>query len=99
MSKIIKKHPAAVDKGNEHIEMFSPSRIAVMREANKHPFLVANLQALKEENPSADWPDQVGVIAAYCTVVLDGIYTPAELDTLCGQLIFKLIDKRRMTIQ
>lgn len=87
-----------VDLGNEHLEFFSNARIAVMREVNKHPQLVIQLCELKLENPDADWPDQVGVIAAYCMVVLDGVYMPRELDTLCEQLIFKLIDKRKIII-
>ena len=87
-----------IDKGNEHLEFFSNARIAVMREVKHHPPLVAQLFELKEENPSADWPDQVGVIAAYCLVMLDGSYMPTELDTLCESLIFKLIDKRKIIV-
>ena len=70
-------------------EMFSPERVALMREVNKHPVLASLLAAQGD----LDWPAQLGEIAAYCNIVMDGYYSPMDLDRLCGMLVWKLKEK------
>ena len=72
------------------MEMFHPARIALMREVNKHPKLIEILSHV----PADDWPAQLGEIAAYVLVVVDGVYMPHELDKLCDICYEKLWSKR-----
>ena len=77
------------------LEMYSEARIAVIREVRNHPKLVADLKVL---GPNAEWPDQLGEIAAYCLVMMDGVYLPHELEKLYDVLYTKLKMKSMIRI-
>ena len=74
-----------------HLEFFSPSRIALGREVNHHPDLVALLQ----KHNQAEFEIILAEIAAYCEVVLDDTYTQEDIDKLCDILWDKLRKKRQ----
>lgn len=76
-------------------EMFSPARIALQKEVNRHPPLVQMLTLIDK----SDWPAQIGEIAAYCFVVVDGMYMPSELDKLADILYWKLKEKHVIRLQ
>lgn len=71
------------------LEFFDDSKVYLMRETNRHPPLV---KMLEEDNLDGeqDWPDRLATIATYCGEVLDGSYTPHELDRLASHLYHKL---------
>lgn len=75
-----------------HIEMFSEAKIALIKEVqdNWEPIVKALIEA-----ECQDWPEQLGVIAAFCGVALDGYYTPAQLEDLTDKLVWKLRAARR----
>jgi len=79
-----------------HHEMFPESHIALNREARKHPPLMERLAAAQLD--PADFMAHVTEIATYCEVILHGAYAPFEIDTLCGLLVQKLQDKRKVII-
>ncbi len=66
--------------------LFSEARIALNREASKHPKLMEDLQYI---DPN-DFPATVAEIAAYCNVTVDGDYYDVEIDKLCDILTTKL---------
>jgi len=72
------------------LEYFSPARIALMREVNKHPPLIELLGTI----PADDWPARIGEIAAYVVIIMDGMYLPHELEKLYDILYEKLWRKR-----
>lgn len=73
-----------------HLEFFSEARIELNKEVRHHP----ELQQLLATLGSDDFEDRLACVAAYCSVIVDGFYTPSELDRLCDILIQKLRDKR-----
>lgn len=68
---------------------FSPARIALQRELKNHPEL-CNLLA---NHASDEFEIKLAEIATYCEVILDGDYSPADLDGLCDLLVRKLKQK------
>lgn len=70
-------------------EEFSPARIALQREVNKHPLLV-DLLLQSKANGQDEWGEQLAEIAAFCGVVMDGDYYPSELEPLYDKLYFEL---------
>jgi len=79
------------------LEMFSEARIALMREVGQHPKL---LQQLHDggHSPNTDWPEMLGVIAAYCNIVMDGFYSQADLEHLYDIVYWKLRSFRSTVI-
>ena len=73
-----------------NFQMFSQGRLDLAQEVKKHPDLIALLQ----KHPQNEFEILLAEIAAYCEVVLDGDYTPAQLDKLCAILYRKLQYKR-----
>ena len=71
---------------------FSLEMQALNKEVTNHPELMPLLAAC----PPDDLGARLGEIAAYCNIVLDGVYTPAELDNLAGILVHRL--KERNTV-
>jgi hypothetical protein len=72
-------------------EMFSEARIALCREIVKcWPVLAQQLHEVHQENPDITWPDQLGIIAAFCGVVMDGFYSQQQLEELTDKLYWKL---------
>jgi hypothetical protein len=74
-------------------EMFHPAKVVLMKEVNKHPKLVETIVS-QGFNEREHWPEMLAEIAAYVIVVVDGVYTPAELDKLCEICYFRLVEKR-----
>jgi hypothetical protein len=60
-------------------EMFSEHKLAIMKKLHEHPPLVT---LLKQYDQDTQWPEMLGEIAAYCNIVVDGIYTAEELEGL-----------------
>lgn len=79
-------------------EYFSDARIALMREIKHHPELEAQLFDAAKAGATQDWPDQLGVIAAHFNVVMDGVYSPLDLEVLTDKLWHKLVAKRKQLI-
>lgn len=78
-------------------EYFSEARIALMREIKNHPELEAQLQGAYEQGVT-DWSDQLGIIAAYFNVLMDGMYSQLDLEVLTDKLWHKLVAKRKLLI-
>ena len=72
-----------------HLHYFSDSRIALARELRNHP----ELCKLLANHASDEFEIKLAEIATYCEVILDGDYSPADLDGLCDLLIRKLKQK------
>lgn len=73
------------------IKMFSEAKVALMKEVRDHwPEL--GKQLIEQE--SKEWPDQLGTIAAYCNILMDGMYSPGQLEDLTDKLVWKLREKR-----
>lgn len=79
------------DKSKVKLVYFTPARVAMRTECNNHPVLVAQLHEL---GSGADWADQIGEIAAYCNVAMDGMYSNEDLEILYPQLTKRMIDTR-----
>lgn len=77
------------------LEFFSPERIALNRETKNHP----ELAHLLASYPADDFEGRLGEIAAFCGVLVDGMYLPMELDNLCKILFFRLQQKRMTYIE
>jgi len=71
-------------------EMFSEARIELVKEVRRHEPLVYLLKNLGIE---ASWEDQLAEIAAYCFIVVDGNYTPDDLEGMYDMLIKSLRKK------
>ena len=74
----------------KRLEFFSEARIALFRECKHHPVLVTFLQAYSQDQ----YPEAMGEIAAYCNIGMDGLYSQADLEKLCGILYEKLVAMR-----
>ena len=77
-----------------YLEYFSPQRLALQEEVQKHP----ELMELLATHGGNEWETKLAEISAYCGVILDGAYLPQELDNLCDILIRKLMEKRTLVI-
>lgn len=77
-----------------HLEYFHPARIALQAEIKYHLRLVDQLGIYN----SSDFAGKLGEVAAYCNVVLDGMYTPEDLNKLCDILIIALKKKRTIIL-
>lgn len=67
-------------------EEFPPEFLALAREVNHHPHLSLN--------PAEDFEINLARIAAYCEVVLDGMYTWEDKLEICRRLTEKLYKSR-----
>lgn len=59
---------------------FPRSYIDLAREVQYHPQLATLI------NPAADFHINLGSIAAYCNVILDGEYTSEDVEKICERL-------------
>lgn len=75
------------DKSKVTLTYFSESRVNMCRAVLDHPGLCA---AVLHINPETDWEQIVAEIAAYCNVVLDGVYTPSAMEKLYQELFMRL---------
>lgn len=78
------------DKSKVTLTYFSTARVALHTECNRHPVLISLLRNL----PNPDWADQLAEIAAYCNVVMDGLYSMDDLEVLYPQLTKRMVDTR-----
>ena len=76
------------------LDYFHPARIALNKEVREHPALLAFISSY---HPS-DFAGIIGEIAAYCNVVMDGMYSEDDLNVLCDMLYWKLKDTRKIII-
>lgn len=72
------------------IQQFPESFIALNRELQYHPTLVEFLQ----KHPANEFELRMAEIAAYCSVALDGQYTPGDMDGLAKILLKRLQERR-----
>lgn len=77
-----------------HLEFFPESYIALNQEVGNHP----ELCELLAKHPPQEFEIRLAEIAAYCGVVLDGYYTPEDLEKLAHILVGKLKDKNCLII-
>jgi hypothetical protein len=74
-----------------YIETFPEGVLALQEEIQQHPVLLQQLCSL---SANSDIGDKLGEIAAYCEVVLDGMYDNDSLLNLCEVLHKKMQAKR-----
>ena len=77
-----------------YLEYFSPARLALQKELEHHPDLWPYLA----KHPPAEFELRLAEVAAYCEIILDGYYSPDDLDALCYLLVKKLYEKRTLII-
>ena len=75
-------------------EYFSEARIALVKEIRNHPPLMYMLQQI---GPAA-WEQQLAEIAAYCFIIVEGTYSPKELDGLYDILIASLRSSNKLIV-
>lgn len=73
-----------------YIEMFPESVIALMEEVAKHQDLLQKLSTLG----SSDFFRSLEIIATHLDVLLDGSYTPDDVEQMCERFTQKLREKR-----
>lgn len=78
-----------------YYEYFPDSFIALREEIQHHPDLLTILTVQKEQ----DFHVHLAEIAAYCSVVLDGLYTHEDQIKLCDILVNKLKAKRVIIVK
>ena len=76
------------------LEFFSKEVLALNKEVQEHPPLALLLTPYKAD----DFPGMLGEIAAYCGVGMHGVYSPEEIDRVCGHLVRRLQEKRTIQI-
>ena len=79
------------DKTKVVLDYFSTAKVALLKECNYHPVLVAQINEL---GSAADWADILAEIAAYANVMLDGDYSQEDLELLYPQLNKRMTDTR-----
>ncbi len=72
------------------LHFFSESRIALQREIKKHP----DLMELLAEHPIEEFEIRLAETAAYCNIILEGAYTPEDIDGICELCVKDLVAKR-----
>ena len=78
------------DKSKVKLTYFTPARVAMQTECNRHPALIQFLMELNDP----DWGEQLAEIAAYCNVAMDGDYSEDDLEILYPQLTKRMVDTR-----
>lgn len=82
-------------QGKVIIEEFPPERVELNIEITHHPELIIEMQRVAAQSGTNDFAIMLGVVAAYCEVVVDGTYTQQEIDKLCTILTNRLREKRQ----
>jgi len=72
----------------------SERRVRLVQECTKHPVLLDQLSQLAKVDGELDWADALAEIAAYCNVVMDGLYSEDDLEVLYPQLTKRMVDTR-----
>lgn len=78
-------------------EYFSQERIAFMREVNAHHEFN---YILETHDPRTDegFIEVLKEVSASCGIILDGLYSPLDIDNLCKELYFRLKQKHAAII-
>lgn len=76
------------------LNYFPESYIALNQELNNHP----ELCALLAKHPPQEFEIRLAEIATYCEVVLDGTYTPDDLEKIAHILWKRLREKSTLII-
>lgn len=74
-----------------HHELFPEVFIELQAEIQQHEQLLINLLQLPKDSPMEV---KLGEVAAYCQIVLDGMYTQEDVEKLCEILLKKLKQRR-----
>jgi hypothetical protein len=82
--------PFQEPKGHVKITYFGPALIALNREIENHGKLRMDL-AMQHAH---EWETRLGVVAAYCGVVMNGHFSVEEIEKLAGVLTKILYQKR-----
>lgn len=83
-----------ITNGKVRMVFFSEARIELSKEVANHPKLLDKLTAVN----SQDFDDRLAVIAAYCNIALDDIYTQKDIDSICELCIARLKNKQVILI-
>lgn len=75
-------------------EMFSDSKIAVLKKIKEHPPLMT---LLTQYDLRTEWPEALGEIAAYCNIAVDGMYSQQDLLGL-EDLLYKKLSEASMVL-
>lgn len=73
------------------IVMFPPQVIALQAEIQQHEPLLIQLLQMPKDSPMEE---KLGTVAAYVDIVLDGVYSEADIFALCDVLVARLKRKR-----
>lgn len=76
------------------VHSFSTPLVELSLEVSYHPELCDIVRA----NAGEPFEIMLGHIAAYCEVIVDGLYMPDELDKLCDKLTARLRQKRSLIV-
>jgi hypothetical protein len=77
-------------QGKLTVQIFDQEIIDLNIEIGEHPALMDKLQ----DQPANEFEIRLAVIATYCDVVLNAVYTPEDIRRLCTLLTDKLRAKR-----
>ena len=72
------------------LEMFPPVVQALNQEVRNHPILLSELSRLQALNGKLDLEITVGVVAAYCNIMLADQYMEEDLEALFTMLLARL---------
>lgn len=78
-----------------YYDMFPEELIALQEEIIEHPPLIELLQEME----TTEWVVRLACVAAYCEIILDGLYSETDIRLLCDTLTQKLKDKRTLIIR
>ena len=78
-----------------YLEYFSPSRLLLQEEVALHPELAPHIAQF----PASEFELRLAAVAAYCGVIVDGLYDPDEIDRFCEILVVKLQEKRTLILR
>lgn len=77
-----------------HLVMFSPARIALHEEVQKHQDLLQKLSCLGEP----DFLRSLEIVATHLDVALDGAYMQQDIDVICDRFVSKLQERRTLVL-
>lgn len=78
------------DTKYKQLELFDDRRVRLAQEVENHPELIP----LLSKHPYSEFELKILEIATYCEVIVEGTYTPEDLNKLADILTQKLIAKR-----
>lgn len=76
-----------------HLNIFPDEMLLLSHELRNHP----KLCTLLANHPANEWEVMMVEIALYCDVIVDGSYTPEDMQRLAFILYKRLIEKRERT--